>query len=235
MADGLPVAVLFAEFDNRLGRTLSLQEPGGFLSPEAFDDISDYLIPKPQLCGRLIVMREPGRNVLCWPVCLEDTTYERNALFFTLALVLEPRPLSAPDVSSAYSVRSPSGSAGRSNHSAAEYGEVLRRACAYLVALERKIRLVSGSDSRDELRHMLPALLYGLQAEGGVTLALDAAYSIRLQLPRPVPPRAPSVEAHLVPVLVAIPDPSCTKNWDMTVLKLLPAIDGVRGNQHILS
>jgi len=125
-----PVAVLFAEFDNRLGRTLSLQEPAGYLSPEAFDDISDYLIPKPQLCGRLIVMRDAARHMLCWPVCLEDTVYERNALFFTLALVLEPSAPAAP---------SAGGVSAWSRCSAAEYGEVLRRACGYLIALERKV------------------------------------------------------------------------------------------------
>ena len=104
--------------------------------------------------------------------------YERNALFFTLALVLEPRVADAPSGGLEASAWS--------RCSAADYGEVLRRACVYLVALERKARLVSGHGSRDELRHMLPALLHGLQTEGGVTLALDAALSTRLQLPRPV-------------------------------------------------
>lgn len=224
-ADGLPVAVLFAEFDNRLGRTLSLQEPAGYLSPEAFDDISEYLIPKPQLCGRLIVMRGAARNVLCWPVCLEDTVYERNALFFTLALVLEPAP---PAAAAARSARPNGAAVWCADCSASEFGEVLRRACGYLVALERKSRLVSGPGSRDELRHLLPALLHGLQTEGGLTLALDAAHSSRIDLPRPPPPRAPAVEAHLVPVLIAQPDPTATRKWDLTVLKLLPAIDGVR-------
>ena len=36
-ADSAPQALLFAEFDNRLGRTLSLQEPPGYLSAAAFD------------------------------------------------------------------------------------------------------------------------------------------------------------------------------------------------------
>jgi len=74
-------------------------------------------------------------------------------------------------------------------------------------------RLVSGHGTRDELRHMLPALLHGLKTEGGVTLALDAALSIRLQLPRPPPPRPPAVEAHLVPVLVATPEPATVKKY----------------------
>jgi len=77
--DGAPQALLFAEFDNRLGRTLSLQEPPGYLSTAAFDAVCDVLIPKPQLCNQLLVLRDASRSVLCWPVCLEGAQYERSA------------------------------------------------------------------------------------------------------------------------------------------------------------
>ena len=79
--------VFFVEFDTRRGRIVSFQEPADAISSEEFDAISDYLIPKPTLCGRLIVVHVPSRVVLCWPVCIEDERYERNAFLFSLGFV----------------------------------------------------------------------------------------------------------------------------------------------------
>ena len=65
------------------------QEPLDYIKTEEFDAISDYLIPKPQLCGRLLTLRAFGHVVLCWPTCIENNKkYARNALIFSLGLVL---------------------------------------------------------------------------------------------------------------------------------------------------
>ncbi|EOD21005.1 hypothetical protein EMIHUDRAFT_208095 [Emiliania huxleyi CCMP1516] len=61
-ADSAPQALLFAEFDNRLGRTLSLQEPPGYLSTAAFDAVCDVLIPKPQLSATRSYSRSPSSS-----------------------------------------------------------------------------------------------------------------------------------------------------------------------------
>ena len=114
-------AVLFCEFDNSVGRTLAFQEPAGFISADEFDAISEFLIPKPQLCGRLLVLREEGRVVLCWPVCIEDPRYARNALLFSLVFVLEPGTAGAPE----------------------RFGHVLEKASRHLEVLEKESRLLS--------------------------------------------------------------------------------------------
>ena len=82
------VNLFLCEFDNQRGRTLAFQEPAEVFLAEEFDDISDYLIPKPQLCGTLVTLRAAGRAVLCWPVCLEGAQYARNALIFSVGFVI---------------------------------------------------------------------------------------------------------------------------------------------------
>jgi len=97
-----------------------------------------------------------------------------------------------------------------------------------LTALERRDRLLSTCASRGKLGHILPALLHGLRQEGGCTLALDSGHTMRLELPPPPRPPPPKVAEHLVPALLARPDAPTASTWDLTVRRLLGAIDGVR-------
>jgi len=49
-------ALFFAEFHHLQGPKISFQSPDGFISADTFDGISEYIITKPQLCGRLVTM-----------------------------------------------------------------------------------------------------------------------------------------------------------------------------------
>lgn len=57
------------------------------LAPEIFDSISEYVITKPQLCGKVLGIRTNDAIVLGCPVCVEHPKYQRNALFFNLGFV----------------------------------------------------------------------------------------------------------------------------------------------------
>jgi len=58
--------------------------------PVVFDSISEYVIPKPELCGRLVKTTTLSHTIMGFPVSLEDTKYERNALIFNLCFVFGP-------------------------------------------------------------------------------------------------------------------------------------------------
>ena len=208
-SSGSPLrAVLFCEFDNSVGRTLAFQEPAGFMTADEFDAISEFLIPKPQLCGRLLVLREEGRVVLCWPVCIEDPRYDRNALLFSLVFVLEPGAAGAPE----------------------RFGHVLEKASRHLEVLEKESRLLSGGSR--EVQHMLPQLLHDLRKHGRCSVAVDASNTLELCLSQPMPRPAAAeqmcAQDHLAPVLVAVPDAALVRGWDLTLQKLLPHLDGTR-------
>ena len=50
------LGVFYAEFDVVLGPRIAAQSPDGVVAPDAFDAMSEFLIPKPQLCGRLLTL-----------------------------------------------------------------------------------------------------------------------------------------------------------------------------------
>ena len=84
-------AILYSEFDNVTGPKLVYQHPPRFLSDAVFDSISDYLITTQELCGSIIRVRASGRQVLSYPLRIEDDRYDRNALLFNVAFALDAK------------------------------------------------------------------------------------------------------------------------------------------------
>ncbi|KAF9174625.1 Nitrogen permease regulator 2 [Mortierella sp. AD010] len=54
-----------------------------------FDSISEYLIPKAELCSKLVTISTPTCKVIGFPINLEHKKFERNALMFNLAFVFD--------------------------------------------------------------------------------------------------------------------------------------------------
>ena len=215
------VGVFLCEFDNLVGRILAFQEPHDCLAAEEFDAICEYLIPKPALCGQLIVLRTATKTVLCYPECIEHEKYARNALLFSLSFVLTPQadvPDADPDARAVAETEY--------TLLAQRWGRVLGEAARSLTTLERETELLSSADRKGELRHLLPLILHDLRASGSCSVPVDAAHSIRLKLEPPPPPPAPPVRAHQVAVLVAEVPAAESAGWDLAVQTLLPLIDG---------
>ncbi|KOO29699.1 nitrogen permease regulator 2-like protein [Chrysochromulina tobinii] len=217
--------LFFVVFDTAKGRTLALQEPPrAVLSSDDFDALADYLIPKPVLCGQLIAIREPDRIVLCWPMCIEDAKYDRNALLFSLGLVVQP-----PAATCIAGAPPAAGAAATYFDVCERYGPVLRKSCVVLAALERETQLLSDASRKGELAHLLPAVYHGLREHGRCVVAADAANTIHLQLPSRRPSElGPPVEAQSCPVLLSEPPPAEVRRWDLTMQRLLRWMDGTR-------
>ena len=128
-------AILYSEFDNVTGPKLVYQHPPRFLSDAVFDSISDYLITTQELCGSIIRVRASGRQVLSYPLRIEDDKYDRNALLFNVLLLLitSVRPTSTPNPHPHTSPRAP--------HPAPSPSPGLRRA-----VLHARLRLVRAAD-----------------------------------------------------------------------------------------
>ena len=193
-------------FDDVIGRTLAAQEPPEYITSEQFDAISDYLIPKPQLCGRLLTLRVFGQVVLCWPTCIENNKkYARNALIFSLGLVLQPA----------------AGDEGAPHR----YGEVLGRAaaCSPSSSASRASSRRGATSSTTCCRSCSAT-----SARGRCTLAVDASHAVELALPPRPPPPPPPPQDHLAPVLVAEPPAAAVRGWDLALQRLLPLMDGTQ-------
>jgi len=88
------VAIFYATFDSQKGAKILVQSPDDAVTPPSpsslfeFNSISEYIIPKKELCNRLINICTPtGYRVLGYPVHIPGQQYERNLLIYNLAFV----------------------------------------------------------------------------------------------------------------------------------------------------
>jgi hypothetical protein len=88
------VAIFYATFDPYKGAEILVQSPDEAITPHLagslfdFNLISEYIIPKKELCNRLINICAPtGYRVLGYPVHIPGQKYERNFLIYNLAFV----------------------------------------------------------------------------------------------------------------------------------------------------
>eukprot|EP00741_Cyanophora_paradoxa_P004259 tig00000789_g4135.t1 len=195
-------AIFFAEFDNVVGPRIAFQSPEGFVSPDVFDAVSEYVITKPQIAGKLITICAFGIKILCLPVCLEKAKYARNALLFNAGFVF------AEDAEVEH------------------YEPLVRKLALVLCALETESEFLSRPESKQTLRSILPRLHEQLCEQGECSVPVDAANTISLKLFSPLPPPS-EVKEHQVPVPVFDLRRLVTKDWDLTLQQIVPFVDGI--------
>ncbi|KAI8358772.1 nitrogen permease regulator 2-domain-containing protein [Mortierella sp. GBAus27b] len=88
------LSVFYCTFHPFQGPKVMYEVPeGSILSKTSplvdFDSISEYLIPKVELCSKLVTISTPTCKVVGFPIYLEHTKFLRNALMFNLAFVFD--------------------------------------------------------------------------------------------------------------------------------------------------
>lgn len=96
---GIPprlISIFYSVFDLNKGPKVVFEVPeGSIISTEMstsiidFDSISEYIIPKQQLCGHLVSICTESYKIMGFPVYIEDDKYERNAFMFNLSFVFD--------------------------------------------------------------------------------------------------------------------------------------------------
>jgi nitrogen permease regulator 2-like protein len=88
------VAIFYATFDFQAGSKILVQSPDEIICPTSpsslfdFTSLSEYIIPKKDLCNRLVNIVAPtGYRILGYPVHIPNNKYERNFLIFNLGFV----------------------------------------------------------------------------------------------------------------------------------------------------
>jgi hypothetical protein len=54
-----------------------------------FDSISEYVIPREELCGKLVICNTPRHRIIGYPVYLEGKRYKRYAFRYNLCFVFD--------------------------------------------------------------------------------------------------------------------------------------------------
>lgn len=88
------LSIFYCTFHPTQGPKVLYEVPeGSILSKSSplvdFDSISEYLIPKVELCAKLVTISTPTCKVIGYPINLEHKKFQRNALMFNLAFVFD--------------------------------------------------------------------------------------------------------------------------------------------------
>ncbi|KAJ8906928.1 hypothetical protein NDN08_003412 [Rhodosorus marinus] len=202
--------IYFAEFDNTMGPKVTYEAPEGLINPEVFDAISECIIPKPWLFGRMMSTYAFGKTYLGMPVNLEGAQYERNRMLFNVGVVLHP---------------------SRRNHSSevAVYEPVIRKIAQTLEALEAETCFLSDESMKVKLGDVLEKVLTGLRKHSKAVVPIDEANILHLVLnPRQTSQPVPNVREHDVPVPLCDLRRHVASEKDLVLRRIYPCIDGVR-------
>ncbi|EJT97774.1 nitrogen permease regulator 2 [Dacryopinax primogenitus] len=90
-------AVFYAVFDPSKGPKVAYQVPEGLVASRYappvplfdFNDVSEFVIPKTQLCNRLVICTTPTHKIAGFPVLLEHSRYTRNEFRFNCCFVFK--------------------------------------------------------------------------------------------------------------------------------------------------
>ena len=217
MANTALHALFYAEFDIILGPRIIHQSPRNALSELDFDMISEFVITKPDLCGRVVTVVHPllsttrqAATVVSFPVGLHGDKYPRNTLLFSVGFVLAAAADTAP------------------------FEPVLRKLALALAQLEIESELLLRSSRTPLLGGILDSILSGLSARGECFVAVDSADTIALKLlpsssmraRRTVRDTDVPVRLRDLDVLMGGTDDE-GGGWDLCLRSVVPHIDGV--------
>ncbi|EMR10725.1 hypothetical protein PNEG_00875 [Pneumocystis murina B123] len=212
------VAIFFAQFHPVQGPQIVYQVPPNAITLEEevvdkeplfeFEPISEYIIPKRKLCDRVVAICTNGYRILGHPICIVDRTYERNALIFNCALVFREK-----DDSSCYV-------------------PVVKRLAKVFKSLEEQGNFISKQKKRMIIYNIIEQIMEDLNNYCECMIPIDETNTINIKL-FPTFSNPPKVLPHQVPILTVQLDLLMNVNWDLTVRKIVPFIDGINSVRRI--
>ncbi|KAK6338692.1 Nitrogen permease regulator 2 [Orbilia brochopaga] len=173
-----------------------------------FDEISDYIIPKQQLCDRLITFCRNRYRLLGFPVCLEDDKYDRNEFIFNFVIVLDE----AEEFSA--------------------YKPVVKKLARLFKALEEQTGFLWNEVTRSSVYTLIEQVMEDLNSFCECMIPINESNTINLKL-FPVIPPPPAVKAYHVPISTVRFESIMDSNWDLTMQRIIPYIDGVNSVRRI--
>ncbi|TFK80743.1 NPR2-domain-containing protein [Polyporus arcularius HHB13444] len=199
-------SMLSSPISQRLGARSMLSPDKGGNSTNRFlfnfDDISKYVIPPKALCGRLVICATKKHQILGFPVRLDDDSYPRNYFLYNVCFVFER----TADLSC--------------------YEPVARKVSRVLTACERESGFLSSPRSAPAVHAILEQLYEDLNSYSETSIPIDPFNSIELKI-FPFYPNPPPVKDWMVPLALINLTNRIEPNWDLTVVKICPFIDGI--------
>jgi nitrogen permease regulator 2-like protein len=186
----------------------------------SFSTISRFLIPRQSLCGNLISLTPPPLTpntvptlVLSYPICLTSPQYPRNEFIFNFALVLgEPSTLDVPS-----------------------YKSVVKKLAHLMRSLEEQSRFLSEDNApanSGKIYSLCEMLMEDLNNYCECMIPIDELNTLNIKL-FPTLPNPASVKPWHVPLFTVRIETMVDENWDLTMLRIIPYINGVNSVKRI--
>ncbi|KAH9857108.1 NPR2-domain-containing protein [Lenzites betulinus] len=184
--------------ESRSPQSPNIRTSGFFFN---FDDISKYVIPPKALCGRLVICATKGHRILGFPVRLDEEYYPRNYFLYNICFVF-----------------------GRTADLSC-YEPIARKVSRVLTTCEKESRFLSSPNSASAIHAVLEQLYEDLNSYSETSIPIDEFNSIELKI-FPFYPNPPPVKDWMVPLALINLTNRIEPNWDLTIVKICPYIDG---------
>ncbi|PYH96353.1 NPR2-domain-containing protein [Aspergillus ellipticus CBS 707.79] len=208
-------AIFYSKFDTQEGPKVVHQVPDGAIVPSAtaptqplfltFSDISFFVIPRQELCGNLIQVCTNGYRILGYPICMKSLRYDRNEFIFNFCVVLAEEE----DFST--------------------YKSVVQKLADLMHGLEEQNGFLSRDHSKSgegKVYSLCETLMEDLNNYCECMIPIDELNTLNIKL-FPIYPVPPPVKAWHVPLFTVRYQTFMDENWDLTMQRIVPHINGV--------
>ena len=176
-----------------------------------FPSVAPTIIPRQNFCSLPIALVHGRYRILSNPICLSSSSYRRNEFIFNFSLVL-------------------------SRHTdPTAYASVAAKLAALFKHLEETSHFLSKDSSppnTGKVYALCEILLEDLNNYCECMIPIDASNTLNIKL-FPTYPTPPPVFPHHVPLSTVRLESLTDDNWDLTMLLILPYIDGVNSVKQI--
>ncbi|KAJ3130743.1 Nitrogen permease regulator 2 [Physocladia obscura] len=209
-------ALFYAEFHPIQGPVLVYSAPEGsvvgrgvYAGPDTIQFDAFSVIPKPRLFNRLVtVSASPARILVGFPVSINDPRYDRNAFIFNLVFIFDVDADISP------------------------YEQIVTKVARILRSLEEESRFLSNNESKHRILDIMEQIIQDLNSHFECKIPINDFETINLKLFQKYQ-QPPNVHPWEVPVQVYQLSKIRSRDWDMTILQIIPSINGVRSIKKI--
>jgi len=176
-----------------------------------FPSISPYIIPRQEYTSHNLTLCNSSHRILSHPITILSPSYPRNAYTFCFSLVLHQ---DAPF---------------------ATYLSPVKKLATLFRTLEEQSQFLSrdlSSPNSGKIYALCEILLEDLNNYCESMIPIDASNTLNIKLFPTYPPPPPLLPHH-VPLSTVHLDSLVDDNWDLTMLLILPYIDGVNSVRQI--
>jgi hypothetical protein len=196
--DSSGMGIFYSVFDNTVGPQIVSQVPAHEISETLFEQISNYVFPKRELLGSIVSVTTNGVQIMSCSYSLESPKYLRHRFSFAFGMVFSQDEDSGP------------------------YQPVLHKMAKTFSKLEQESGFLSAV--KGKMGAILERVRDDLVVRGECQVNLQSATLALKLLPKLLD--APPISDYKVPVFIRDLRALMTRDWDLTIQKLEPFIDG---------